>query len=214
MKHEKGAAAAASVVLADDHAVFLAGLKETLCARGGLDVVATASDGLEAMTAVKRHAPDVAVLDDAMPVATGLETFAEARRWSPRTKFVILTGMISPARMSEMMTLGVDAILLKTMEPGAIADAVEAVLRGETVLGSDVPRHLADAGDRFGLTAREFQVLEGIVRGESNVAMAEALGVSAKTVDTHRMHLMRKMNARNIANLLVNAIRHGLIDVT
>ena len=204
----------ARIVLADDHALFLAGLRDALTERTGLEVVATAGNGLDAIALVKRHKPDVAVFDDSMPGATGLEAFAEARRWSPRTRFAILTGMVAPARLAEMRALGIDGILLKSMAPEAISEGIEAVSRGERILGEGIDRHLAGTSAAGALTPRERQVLEGIARGMSNAAMADTLGLSAKTVDTHRTSLMRKLDAHNVASLLLGAIRHGLIDVT
>lgn len=204
--------APARIVLADDHAIFLAGLRDALAARPGLAVVATAANGLEAIAAVKRHRPDLAVFDDSMPGTTGLEAFGEARRWSRDTRFAILTGMVAPARLAEMRALGVDGIFLKSMAPEAIGDGIEAVLRGEQVLGEGIDQHLARTSAANALTPRERQVLEGIARGMSNATMGETLGLSAKTIDTHRTNLMRKMDARNVAALLLSAIRHGLID--
>lgn len=206
------AAPSGRLVLADDHALFLEALRAALEARPGIEVVAEAANGLEAIALVRRHRPDVAVLDDSMPGASGLETVAEAGRWSPETRFVILSGAVTPARLAEMRARGVRGILLKSMAPDAICEGIETVLGGGTVLGAEVAATL-DAAETD-LTARERQVLEGIARGSSTSAIAESLALSAKTVDSHRTSLMRKLGARNVATLLVEAIRRGLIDVS
>lgn len=183
-----------------------------LSARSGLDVVATVSDGIEAIARVKLLTPDLAIIDDAMPGATGLEVVGEARRWSPGTRFVILTGRASPARLSEMLVFGVSGILLKSMAPDTICDAIEAVAQGREVIAPEIARQIDNYDIAQSLTPRERQVLEGIARGLSNSAIGAHLGVSAKTIDSHRTRLMRKLGAHSIAQLLLLAVRHGLIE--
>lgn len=202
----------ARLVLADDHAFILAGLRDALLQRPNIDVVATGSNGIEAIALIKTHRPDLAVFDDSMPGATGLEAFREARRWSPQTRFVILTGIAAPARMTEMKEAGIDGILLKSMSPDAIVRAIEAVLAGEQVIGEGVASMMSQVEMAETLSARERQVLEGIARGLSNGGIAETLGISSKTVDKHRSALMRKMGVNNSASLLLQAMRAGLID--
>ena len=202
----------ATVVLADDHAFTIAGMRAALATRPGLEVVATAANGIEAIALVKRHRPTVAVLDYAMPLATGHEAFVEAKRWVPETRFMVVTGLNVPARFAELLEAGVDGILLKSMSPEAVCEAVEAVARGEQVLGDQVRRSLGEAERGDALSPREREVLEGIARGLSNAAIGELLSVSAKTVDKHRASLMRKMGVNTVATLLMRAMRDGLID--
>ena len=198
-----------TVVLADDHAFTLGGLHAALDAHLGLTVVGTAANGIEAIALVKLHQPDLAVLDYAMPDATGHEAFVEARRWSPETRFVIVTGVHAPERFAELVDLGIDGIFLKTMDANAVCEGLERVLEGERIVadGSLPP----EGGGTHGLTGRERQVLEHIARGHSSARIADMLCVSVKTVESHRASLMRKLEATNTASLMMRAMRAGLI---
>lgn len=202
-----------SVVIADDHAVTVAGMRAAIEAMPDVDVVGTAKNGIEAIALVKKFRPDAALIDFSMPGANGLEVFVEARRWSPQTRFAVITGIEAPNRFRDLIDAGISGIFLKNMPPADICAGVRRVLAGETVVSADAEATIGEIRQCESLTAREFEVLQAIARGHSNGQIAERLCVSPKTVDSHRTSLMRKMGVHSTATLLVTAMRNGLIDV-
>ena len=202
-----------SVVIAEDHAFTAAGLCAALGEMGVFDIVGVAANGIEAISLIKQTRPDCAILDVSMPGANGLEVLIEARRWSPATRVAIVTGSPSPQILGQLVEAGVDGIFLKNSAPETICAGIRAISAGEKVIPAEVAGAVGKAGTGAGLTAREIEVLHAIARGLSNAQIGEALGVSAKTVDSHRTTLMRKMGVHSTASLLVLALRDGLIDI-
>ncbi|MGI9353675.1 MAG: LuxR C-terminal-related transcriptional regulator [Rhizobiaceae bacterium] len=203
-----------TVAIADDHAFTSAGMAQALETAGGLEIVAVLSNGIEAIAAIKRLKPDCAVIDLAMPGANGLEVVLEGRRWSPETRFAILTGSSSATAFRELLDTGVTGLFVKSMPPQAICKGIHNVAHGETVICEEAGQLLANLSNGRNLTAREIEVLQAIARGLSNIGISERLGVSIKTVESHRANLMRKLGVHSTATLLVRAMRDGLIDVT
>ena len=176
----------------------------------GFSVVGQAGNGIDAISLIKRLSPDLAVLDMSMPGANGLETFLEARRWSPDTRFALLTGNPSPALFTQATEAGIDGILVKNQPPEEICEAIASIAHGQKVFaglagetGTGTPE----------LTAREIEVLQCLARGMSNAGTAGQLGISPKTVDSHRTNLMKKLEVHSTAALLVKAMKLGLLDV-
>lgn len=202
------------VLIADDHAFTLEGMQHAFAARPGIEVCAVARGGISAVALARLHQPDVALLDFAMPDATGLEVFVEITRWSPGTRCIIVTANGNPAVLAQIVAAGVGGLFTKACPVDAVVDGIHRVARGERVVSARARKLLAQAdtdGDQR-LTARERQILEGITRGMSNAAMAAALGISPKTVDSHRTSVMRKLDANSAPALVLAAIRRGLID--
>lgn len=201
------------LVLADDHPLTSAGLTGILQSRDTMDVVATAANGLEAIAAIKALQPDCAVLDLVMPGANGLEVVAESRRWSPSTTFAIVTGTREASLFQALVAAGVSGMFLKTTAPADLLDGIERVCCGETIVVSEIADCLEPVDDANELTSREMQVLQSLAKGRSNREIGEVLGVSPKTVETHRGNIMRKFGVHSIATLLVEAMRRGLIGL-
>lgn len=204
-------------VIADDHAIVRAGLRTALETPGmvetdGIAVVAEAADGLQAISAVRQHRPELLLLDVQMPHAGGLEVLLEARRWSPDTKIVILTGVMSVGKISELVSSGVDGLFSKGEDNTELYRQLPNILRGRRHIAASLVAMLEDAPDAPDLTARERQTLNLIVAGQSNKEIAETLGISAKTVDRHRTSLMQKLDVHSVAQLIAYALREGLID--
>ncbi|MEW9920931.1 response regulator [Marimonas sp. MJW-29] len=199
-------------IVADDHRLIASGLAVELELRGH-DVAGIAENGLDAISMIKALQPDCAVLDINMPGANGAEVFLEAKRWSPETQFAILTAHPSASLFASLIEAGVNAIFLKSDDPAEICDGIARMLRGQTVLSRSVVGVVTPQTETQELTNRELQVLQGIARGLSNVAMAEDMGISAKTVDTHRTNLMKKLSVHSSATLLMKAVKLGLISV-
>lgn len=176
-------------------------------------VAGTASNGIEAIALIKAQQPDCAILDLTMPGANGLEVFLEAKRWSPKTRFVVVTGNHLPGVFRELSEAGVHGIFMKNEAVDSLLSGILAVANGENRM-SDVVRSALDAAeDREQLTSRELEILHSIARGLTNNQMAERFALSAKTIDSHRTNLMRKLGVHSTAALLVRAMRLGLIDV-
>jgi DNA-binding NarL/FixJ family response regulator len=203
-----------SAVIADDHAMLRSGIRQILGEIGGIDVVAEAMDGLEAISLVRQHQPDLLTLDIAMPLAQGIEIYAEVRRWSPDTRIVIFTGMTSTGLLSQLITSGVDGLFLKRSNPEAMRDSIPIILNGGKVVAPDVMELLEHTEAPDVLTTRERQILSLIATGATNREIAERLGVSHKTIDNHRTNIMRKVNVHSVAELLSYALREGLLDTS
>ncbi|MGC1506242.1 MAG: response regulator transcription factor [Sulfitobacter sp.] len=199
-------------IIADDHRLIASGLAAELELQGH-KVAGIADNGLDAIALIKSVQPDCAILDINMPAANGAEVFLEAKRWSPKTRFAILTGHPSAPLFSSLIEAGVAGIFLKADDPETICSGIEAILRGQTVLSPAAIRILSPQQDQVPLTKRELQVLQAIARGLSNTAMANELGISAKTIDTHRTNLMKKLSVHSSATLLMKAVKQGLVVI-
>lgn len=200
------------IVIAEDHLFVSHGLVSALSSVEGLAVLQTVANGIEAISAIRKHRPEIAILDYNMPGANGLEVFLEARRWSPETRFLMLTGSMQAEMLSQMVEAGVHGVMLKDGTEAEVVDAVCQVRAGKTVIGASARRMLDSARGTAALTDRELAVLQAIARGHSNASAAALLGISPKTIDTHRTSLMRKLGAHSTASLLLTAVRGGLLD--
>lgn len=200
-----------TAVIADDHALIRQGIYQILIS-AGVDVVAEASDGLEAIAMVRSHQPTLLTLDIAMPYSRGIEVFGEARRWSQDTRIIVFSGITSTGLLSKLADAGADAIFLKRGELKAFSDAIPRIIDGERLYGPGVAELVETSQNTNSLTAREHQILSLIAQGLNNRGIAGRLGLSAKTIDNHRTNLMRKVEVHSIAELLAYALREGLLD--
>lgn len=187
------------------------GVKQLLTQRSDLQLVAEASNGLEAITALKRFKPDVLLLDISMPYANALEVFLEARRWSPDSKVVIFTGVSSPSLLAELVNAGVHGVVLKHAASSDVCTALSTVLAGQRYLPEDVTTLTTAATALDRLTPREKQVLQLIVTGNTNARIAKLLCISPKTVDKHRTSLMKTLGVHSVSELMAFALREGLL---
>jgi DNA-binding NarL/FixJ family response regulator len=211
-----------SIVIADDHAVVLAGVRMLLEAEPDLSVLAEAVDGEEALRHVAELRPDVLVLDVVM---RGLNGFDVARRLAEsgsRTRVVFLSMHSSEAYAVEALRAGASAYVLKEASGAEIVAAVRAAAAGRyyisaplsaTRLEAYAARAAESKDDPTRLTPRERQVLQLAAEGRSNADIAELLGVSRRTVETHRASLRAKLNIQDTRDLVKYAIRAGLIRI-
>jgi len=176
----------------------------------GFECLGEASNGLEAISLAKKVAPDLAIIDLKMPLAGGAEVFVELRRWSPETRVIILTGLIATATFQSLVENGIDGLFLKACEPMDLINGIQKVAAGERIIHPDVQSAL-DQASKSDLTKRELQILHAIARGETNPIIAEKLGISPKTVDSHRTSIMKKMGTHTVAELLTKALKAGFI---
>ena len=205
---------AASVVIADDHAMVRNGLKDIIAAIPGFEaaVVGEAENGFEAISVTKTTRPDLLLLDAGMPLSRGMEVFGEVRRWSPDTSVAVVTGFTSARSLSDWIAAGVDGLFVKSCPPEEVIRGFGLLLSGERYIADEVVRILEHEDDKSDISLRERQVLHLIAEGCSNAAIAERLGISAKTVDNHRTRMMAKLNVHSVAQLLAYALKEGLLD--
>jgi DNA-binding NarL/FixJ family response regulator len=209
------------VLVADDHAIVRTGIRHVLEGEPGFEVVAEASTGTEAVALALALRPDVAVLDISMPGLTGIQAAGELRRGSPETRVLILSMHDNTEYVLESLRAGVHGYLLKDGAAAELGDAVRAVCRGESFFSPPVAYRLGAVvrGEVGGgaaevlaqLTARERQVLVGVARGQTNKQMAQELGISHRTVESHRESLMRKLGVYTVAGLTRIALEQGLL---
>jgi two-component system response regulator NreC len=205
------------VVLADDHQLVRQGLK-ALLEREGFHVAGEASDGQEALRLVPNVSPDVAILDISMPILNGLEAARELKKYSPRTKTILLTQHDEDQYVIEALRAGVRGYVLKNQATTDLVHAIQQVCRGEIYLSPSISRTVVEAFlsktalPTDPLTSRERQVLQLIGEGKSSKEIAALLGISIKTAESHRTRLMRKLDIHELASLVRYAIRRGLVQ--
>ncbi len=211
------------VLVADDHAIVRTGIRHVLEGEPGFAVVAEAATGAEALALAVALRPDVAVLDISMPGQSGLELTAELLTHCPDTRVLILSMHDNTEYVLESVRAGAHGYLLKDTAATELRGAVRAVYQGESyfsppiasrlsaVVRGDLPETATPAGLLAQLTGRERQVLVGVTRGLTNKEIAAELGISHRTVETHRESLMRKLRLRSVAELTRFAMETGVI---
>ncbi len=202
-----------SLIIVDDHAFTRSGLQYQLEQDGRFDVLGQAGSAVETLALARKAQPQVAVVDYALPDATGLEIVIELKRWVPDCAAVILTGRDDGAIVQPLLDADVKGILNKGSKPEAICEALAKVGAGGTVMDAVFKKQMGRSDTPVSLSPRELEVLIRIAKGMSNPAIADDLSLSAKTVETHRGNLMRKMDVSTTATLMVKAVRAGLIDL-
>ena len=207
-----------TALIADDHQIVREGLKMALSTPGqvtaaGIEVVAEAENGMDAIVAAKVHDPDLAILDVQMPLVNGVEAIIEIKRWRPACRLVALTGVSAPGLLRQLVDAEVDGLFAKQGDIALLYRRIPAILDGARFIDPRLEDLLADAGAKdTNLTGREQQTLNMIVRGLSNAEIGDALGISPKTVEKYRSSLMAKLQVNSVAQLLARALKDGLID--
>lgn len=206
------------VVLADDHALVREGIKATLEANG-LSVIGEASDGRDAVRLTRELQPDVAIFDIGMPELNGVDAARAALKESPRLKIVLVTVHTEDEYVAEAIRAGVSGYVLKKQATADLVRAIQEVSQGNTYLSPGVSRAVVDAvrsGSQLPadpLTSREREVLQLIAEGKTTKQAASMLGISVKTVETHRSRIMDKLQIRDTAGLIRYALRRGLVTL-
>ncbi len=207
------------VVLADDHQLVRAGLRLLLAGMNQFEVVAEAGDGSEALRLIALHNPSIALLDVSMPGMGGLEALREVRATHPHTKVLLLSMYDNQEYVTDAIQSGAAGYLLKDCAVDELARALAAVARGEIYLSPSVSHQLARAITHPGggvagspLTPRQQEILRLVAGGGSSKEIAQQLGLSVKTVETHRAQIMDRLAIRDLAGLVRYAVRSGLIS--
>ncbi|SIN97395.1 two component transcriptional regulator, LuxR family [Singulisphaera sp. GP187] len=208
------------VVLADDHNLLRAGIRALLEDQQGIEVIAEAADGRAALELVETLRPDIVLMDIAMPGLSGLDVAARLQHEQSEVKVIILTMHNDEAYVRRAILAGASGYLLKDSDTEELGLALRAVARGETYLSPAVSKHLVadyrrqaatETGLAGGLTQRQLEVLRQVAEGKTTKAIAQNLGLSIKTVESHRTLLMERLGIHDVAGLVRYAIRVGLI---
>lgn len=206
----------ASILLADDHQLVRQGIR-ALLEREHFDVVAEASDGVEAVRLAEQTQPDIAVLDLSMPQLNGIDAGREILRVSPRTRFLLLTMHTEEHHILEALRAGARGCVTKTQASEHLIQAIQeicadGVYLSPKVSGAVVQAYLAGSPPSHEpLTGRERQVLQLVAECHTTKQVAAQLGVSVKTAESHRARIMDKLDIHSTAGLVHYAIRRGLI---
>ncbi|HWB98049.1 MAG TPA: response regulator transcription factor [Bryobacteraceae bacterium] len=211
------------VLLADDHTLIRAGLRMVVQAQPDLEVVGEADTGRDAVTLAETLKPEVAVMDIGMPVLNGIEACRQIRATSPDTQVVMLSMHSDEGYILRALRAGAKGYLLKDSAEADLARAIRAAAAGKAffspavgkVLLEDYMRKLERTGaeDSYDLLSpREREILQLVAEGKSSKEIADLLSLSVYTVETHRARLMQKLNLRGIPELILYAVRKGIIS--
>ncbi|HTS61330.1 MAG TPA: response regulator transcription factor [Candidatus Acidoferrales bacterium] len=211
------------VLLADDHILIRAGLRMVVDAHPDLTVVGEANDGREAVAMSAKLKPDVVVMDVGMPSLNGIEACRQIQTESPGTQVAMLSMHSDEGYVLRALKAGAKAYLLKDSAEADLASAIRAVAAGKSffspavgkVLLEDYMRKLQRTGaeDSYELlTPREREILQLVAEGKSSKEIANLLDLSVYTVETHRARVMQKLNLRGIPELILYAVRKGIIS--
>lgn len=199
-------------VIADDHRLVRAGIREMLAQLDCIDVVGEATNGIEAVSLVKHHQPKLLIVDIAMPYANGIEVLEEVKRWSPHTRSIVLTGMTSITLLKQAALAGASGIYRKSDDTEELLNAIPAILQGAVRHSEKLTEAFEKPDFSSNLSRRELQVLQCLARGENLNTVADKLSISRNTADKHRTAIMRKLNVHSAAELVAVAYREGMLE--
>jgi DNA-binding NarL/FixJ family response regulator len=208
------------ILVADDHEVVRKGVRRLLQARPGWEVCGEASNGEEAVTAAELLHPDVVILDVTMPNLDGIGAVREIRARLPRTEVLVYTMHETEELLADALAGGAQSYVLKTDPSRLLLAAVEALARHMPFVSPSMSDAVARASARRGargarallLTGREREVVRLLAHGRPNRQVASALGISVKTVESHRANVMKKLELRSIVDLVRYAVRNRLVE--
>lgn len=207
------------VVITDDHVIFRKGLTTILNEINDVKVTGEASNGQDLLNLMKKQEVDVVLMDIRMPVMDGIETTRKVLEKYPQTKIIALTMHEEIGYFNQMIDAGAHGYLLKKTNRDELENAIQQVIRGNHFFAPEfiayADKHLPGQSSKadINLTQREVQVLEMICKGNSNPEIAKKLNLSERTIDGYRASLLEKTGAKNAPNLVMYAIKHGLIDM-
>jgi len=213
-----------TVLLAEDHQIVREGFRSLLEHERDIEVVGEAETGRQAVRLTRKLRPAVVVMDIAMPLLNGLEATRQIRKDFPDTRVLILSAHSDDAYVEKVAALGAMGFLLKQTSSDVLAKAIREVQKGNTFFSPAISRRVQARSQKLAapgwsstqrgnrLSSRELEVLQLIAEGKPNKQVAAELGVSFKTVDKHRQHLMTKLDIHDVAGLTRYAIAEGIIE--
>lgn len=208
------------ILVADDHTLVRAGFCSLVENIAGVEVVAEAEDGHQALELIDQHRPDIVLMDITMPRLNGLDVAARVIGRHPHVRIIILSMHPDEEYVLRALRIGVAGYLIKDAGTEELEMAIRSVAQGKTFLSPSISEQVAEYVRRVGdgseelLTSRQREVLQLIAEGLTNREIAETLEISVKTVESHRTHLMNRLEIHDVAGLVRYAIREGLIDLT
>ena len=210
------------ILLADDHEMVRRGLRSVLEGHEGWEVCGEVGDGRAAVDQAKALQPDIVILDITMPELNGLDAARQIREVAPKAEILILTMHSSERFVREVLAAGARGYVVKSDAGRVLLEAVETLRQHRPFFSAAISEIVLEAylhpergsGEAEGaqLTAREREALQLIAEGTSNKEVADVLGISVRTVETHRLHLMRKLKVRSVSELTRYAIRNRIIE--
>ncbi|HEY1387783.1 MAG TPA: response regulator transcription factor [Ktedonobacterales bacterium] len=211
------------VLLADDHTILRAGLKMMLSVQPDIEIVGEASDGRQAIAEAQRLQPDVILMDITMPELNGIEATRQVKKLLPETRVLVLTMHENEEYLFQVLRAGASGYILKEAADTELISAIRSVYAGRFYLSPPAQGMMVGdymqrvrAGEEHdsysGLTEREREILKLVAEGYTNNQIGERLVISPKTVDTHRTHVMDKLNLHSRAELVKYAMRRGLLE--
>lgn len=202
------------VMLVDDHALVRRGFRRMLEDEPTFQVIGEASDGLEAVESAEKLQPDVIVMDCALPQVNGIEASRRILAKRPETAILMLSMHSEDTLVRQALEAGAKGYVLKNAMDLDLVSAIKKVAEGKMVLDPQISRGGTLKGERdTGLTARELEILQHIVAGKSNKEIATELNLSVNTVSVHRANIMDALGIHKTAELVVYAIRNGLVNL-
>lgn len=211
-----------TVLLVDDHPMIRQGLHNLLSDVSEFQVVGEAGDGLEALREIELKKPDVLVIDMMMPNLNGLEVLKQTRKISPHTRTIIFSMQSAEVYVAESIKAGAAGYVLKDTGPGEIVEAIHSVMGGNRYLSEKLSEKLEAISPRLvdaaldpqqTLTLREREIIQMVAEGRSSNQIGNKIGISPRTVEIHRTNLMKKLRLKNHTELILYAIKHGIIQI-
>jgi DNA-binding NarL/FixJ family response regulator len=210
------------ILLADDHGVVRKGLRFLLERQVGMEVIGEAADGREAVRLAETDNPDVVIMDIAMPLLNGIDATAQIMKRNPKVGVIILSMYSDEDYLLSALNAGAKGYMLKESAEVDLVRAIQSVMRGTPFFSPEIAKTMLEDYMRFLqqrnlqdsyelLTEREKEVLQLLAEGKSNKEVATILSISVYTVDTHRLHLMQKLNLHNTAEIVLYAVRKKII---
>ena len=201
----------ATVLLVDDHALMRTGVANIINQEPDLQVVAEASNGVEAIAAFEQFHPDVTLLDLRMPIMEGVEAVRQIRARDPRARVIVLTTYDTDDEISRALKAGAKAYVLKDISADLLIGCIRDVLAGKTYLAPSAAAKLAEGVTHVQLTPREMAALRLMADGKANKEIATELSISERTVKTHLGHLFEKLGVTSRTEAIKVATRRGLV---
>ena len=209
------------ILLADDHDIIRRGLKELLETHAGWQVVGEANTGRQAVELTGKLRPDIAILDLTMPELNGLEATRQIKKMLPKTEVLIFTMHENDNLIRDVLTAGAHGYVLKSDAAKHLINAVESLSQHKPFFSAKVSESVLDGYLKAGreeqtaiepLTPREREIVQLLAEGKSNKEVADTLGISTKTIETHRATIMRKLELKSFAEMVRYAIRNNIIQ--
>ena len=208
------------IILADDHQLFIEGVRTVLEELNDVEITATVNNGIELMELFRKSETDLVMLDLNMPKLDGLKCLREIKAERPQTKVLVLTNYSQPELIDEVKQLKADGFLIKNSTASELKDTVARIISGEKIFAETSKASVLDEGSyffddflkKFKLTRREVDIIRLVCQEYSSKQIAATLHLSEFTVNTHRKNIQRKLNVKNVAGLVAFAKEHHLVN--